>query len=188
MDTHTPAILIVCTANICRSPMAEGLLSRQLDQQGIPAHVASAGLTTEGQPPHPFAVEALQAGWNIDIGDRTSHTLDRQIVEVADLVVTMERHHVREIAALAPDTWPRTFTLKELVSRGNQAGPRLGHIPMDEWLLRVAAGRRPTDLVDVNPDDDISDPIGNSKAVFHRTAEELDDLLARLVDLAWPTL
>ena len=39
-------VLFVCTGNICRSPMAEGLLRQRLETRGIPAHVHSAGFAT----------------------------------------------------------------------------------------------------------------------------------------------
>ena len=83
-------------------------------------------------------------------------------------------------------TFPRTFTLKELVRRGERCGPRRTAQPLDEWLAEVADGRTTSELLGDDPGDDVADPIGMPDAEFERTAVELEGLIERLVGLLCP--
>jgi protein-tyrosine phosphatase len=179
-------VLVVCTANQCRSPMAEAFLAREFEAADVAATVASAGVdATDGRPVVPGVTRALRRS-DVGVDDHVSRRLTRELVDDAALIVTMERAHVREVTLLASDAWPRTFTLKELVRRGEAVGPRGAGEGADEWLVRVHRGRRPQDLVGSNPADDIEDPMGGAPADYERTAEELDALVRRLVDLVAP--
>jgi protein-tyrosine phosphatase len=95
----------------------------------------------------------------------------------------MARNHVREAIVAVPDAWPRSFTLKELVRRGELCGPRRPGQPLDEWLAAVHAGRRLPDLLGDSAVDDVADPIGKPRRAYERTAKELDDLTSRLARL-----
>jgi protein-tyrosine-phosphatase len=97
----------------------------------------------------------------------------------------MAREHLREAVVVHPDAWPRTFTLKELVRRAEQVGPRSPGQPFDEWLEKVHAGRNRLDLLEPAPDDDVADPIGMSDETYQRTAAEIGGLVDRLVALGW---
>jgi protein-tyrosine-phosphatase len=104
-------------------------------------------------------------------------------VAEADLILGMARLHVREAVVLRPDAWPRAFTLKELVRRGEDVGPRALGQSVEEWLLKVHAGRAANDLLGDSRGDDIHDPIGSGRSVYERTAKEIEDLVDRLVAL-----
>ena len=83
----TMNILLLCTGNVCRSPMAEGLL-----RQSLPVHeLFSAGLCAqEGAPADPLAVELMwQLG--VDISAHRARPLCSWMMREADLVLTMER-------------------------------------------------------------------------------------------------
>ena len=77
----------------------------------------------------------------------------------------------------------RTFTLKELVRRGEKVGPRGPREPVSAWLGRVGTGRVVSDLMGEDENDDVADPIGRPPAVYEATAVELDDLTSRFVGL-----
>ena len=173
-------IVLLCTGNVCRSPMAEVLLRERLRAAGVAATVSSAGTWRAGEPASGGSLRAMQAR-GMDLSDHRSRLLDRDAVDGADLVVGMAREHVREVAVLVPELFGRTFTLKELVRRGEAAGPAVG--TLDEWVDRVGAGRRPTDLLGDSPDDDVADPIGLADPEYERTAAEIEDLVDRLVAL-----
>lgn len=164
--------------------MAEAMLSHRLAHLGTPARVTSAGLLEDGMHP-PYEALAVMA----DLGLDTSHHLSRRMTDhmlaEADVVIGMARHHVREAVHLAPQTWPKSFTLKELVRRGEWVGARTHGQPFDEWLAKVHAGRTRAELLGASGDDDVADPIGLPRSAYERTAAEIDDLIARLVDLAW---
>ncbi|MFN0091794.1 MAG: low molecular weight phosphatase family protein [Acidimicrobiales bacterium] len=185
--TAIDRILFVCTANINRSAMAEALLRRQLSEFGVPAQIASAGLLYQGRPASPEAVRALAAR-GVDLGAHRSRLLSADLVGGADLVLAMAREHLREAAVLAPGAFAKTFGLKELIRLGEAGGVRQEHETLAAWLARVGAGRDPSGLLGPSPDDDVSDPVGQPFARFEECAAELDGLVTRFVDLAWPPL
>lgn len=175
-------VLFVCTANQCRSPMAEALLRARLAERGIDGvRVRSAGLLPGGAPATDHARSTVPG-----LDGHVSRTLDADLVADADLVIAMARPHLREAAVLAPGAFDKTFALRDLVRRAEAAGPRAPGEPLAAWVARVAAGRRPADYLADDPADDVADPIGEPLAQYRRTARELDDLLARFVSLAWP--
>jgi protein-tyrosine phosphatase len=175
-------ILLVCTANQCRSPMAEALLRRLFAPAGIGAQVGSAGLLPGGAPATPDAV-ATMAARGVDISDHVSRTLSPDMVRTTPLVLGMARLHVREACVLYGAPIERTFTLKEFVRRSEQAGGREADEAVAAWVGRVGAGRRSSDLVAEDPADDIADPVGRPRAEYEATADELEDLLERFVGL-----
>jgi protein-tyrosine-phosphatase len=162
--------------------MAAALLARRLDDAGLKATVSSAGLLFDGKPVTDHGL-AVMADRGIDTSGHRSRRLDRQLVEGADLVVGMARSHVREVVALVPEALGRTFTLKDLVRRGEESAGRGPDEPLAAWLARLGPGRRPSDLLGDSEADDVADPIGGPRRGYQRTADELDDLTARLARL-----
>jgi protein-tyrosine phosphatase len=164
--------------------MAQGLLAARLAERGVAAEVRSAGSLDGGRPPAPEAV-AVMAERGIDIAGHRSAALEAASVRRADLVIGMAREHVREVVALEPSAWPKCFTLKELVRRASQAGPRPPGQPLPDWLAHLGAGREPAGLLGASQADDVADPVGGALAAFEATAGELAGLVDRLVELAW---
>lgn len=97
-------VLVVCSGNICRSPMAEGLLRHRLrgDEKERMA-VSSAGtLNLEGEPADPDAVAAAaEAG--IDISDHRSRGISAAMVREADLILVMTEEHARRVGRMTAD-------------------------------------------------------------------------------------
>jgi protein-tyrosine phosphatase len=161
--------------------MAEGMLRTLLADHGACADIGSAGLLRGGAPATRHAI-AVMADRGIDISDHVSRTIDQDIVRSAPLIIGMTREHVRAAVGLGADLG-RTFTLRELVRRGEEAGPRRGDESVPDWLARVGAGRSQADLVGNHHEDDIADPVGGPRADYRETVGELDVLLRRLVAL-----
>jgi protein-tyrosine phosphatase len=169
--------------------MAEALLRHRLVEAGVEATVSSAGLLTGGRPATGHGVAAM-ASRGLDLKGHRSRQLAIPLVQRADLIIGMAREHVREVAVTDPPALARTFTLKELVRAAEAKGARGADESFDEWLARLAVGRRRDQLVGVGHDRafDIADPVGRGRADYEATADEIDGLLARLVELAWPAL
>ena len=96
-------ILIICTGNICRSPMAEGLLYHMLpDTLKGTVVVRSAGTNAyDGLEAEPFAVRAL-LDRGIDISSHRSRVIDDIMLADADLILTMEQMHREYVRQLLP--------------------------------------------------------------------------------------
>jgi protein-tyrosine phosphatase len=165
--------------------MAAALLRSSLAARGVEADVSSAGLFRGGVPASPGSVKAM-ARRGLDLDDHRSRTVTPDLLEGADLVIGMARLHVREAVLAVPDVWPRAFTLKDLVRRGAAAGPRPPQEAMADWLARLHEGRRRAELIGDDPVDDVADPVGGPDRLYLETATELEDLVGRLVDLAFP--
>ncbi|WP_228201457.1 low molecular weight protein-tyrosine-phosphatase [Flaviflexus ciconiae] len=95
-------ILIVCTGNICRSPMGEIVLREKLAQAGISAEVDSVGVSSEehGRGVDTRAARVLrEAGY--DVPRRSARKVTSQDLEDSDLVLAMTVGHAKELGALA---------------------------------------------------------------------------------------
>jgi protein-tyrosine-phosphatase len=114
--TDQRLILVVCTGNLCRSPMAEAFLGDLLRKQGKDAMymVRSAGTWThDGLSVSALAVQAM-AEKGLDIAGHRSHLVSPQDVEKAALIITMGDEHKEALLAEFPGARDRTFLLSEL--------------------------------------------------------------------------
>src|SRR5580698_11285511 len=105
-------VLFVCTGNICRSPMAEGIF-RHIMKGRRDIQVMSAGIgAMEGQPPSPHAVQAVRE-LGIDISKQRSRQLTADLVQEADYIFGMTHSHVDTVMLLYPQAAEKTFLLRE---------------------------------------------------------------------------
>lgn len=185
MPSQSPTtIVVLCSANQCRSPMAQALLLRRLATLNAPVTVGSAGLLQDGDPP-PAEVVSVMAGYGLDVTPHRSHRVTAADLAQADLILGMAREHIRHAVVLAPPSWPRAFTLKELLRRGKKTGPRMPGEPLAEWLSRVHEGRTHAALLGDSPLDDVADPVGGPPQAYAVTAALLDELVTGLAELGW---
>jgi protein-tyrosine-phosphatase len=91
-------ILVVCTGNICRSPMAEGLIKDMLPK-AVQAQisVSSAGThAIHGNQASDFAVQVMQSH-GVDIAGHRARMLSKPMLKNADLILVMETNHLKYI-------------------------------------------------------------------------------------------
>jgi protein-tyrosine phosphatase len=179
-------VLFICTGNLCRSPSAAWFLGQRINRYGPPdVTVESAGtLGSLAEIPEKLILEGEAFGLNFN--GHVSRKVDREAIARADLIIGMAREHVREIVLADNPSFSKTFTLREFVRRGEEAGPRPADESLEEWLLHVGASRRHIDLIGDSPLDDTPDPMGGFSEDYRRMLEEVDALTSRLHALVWP--
>ncbi|MBK9233081.1 MAG: low molecular weight protein arginine phosphatase [Anaerolineae bacterium] len=127
-------VLFVCTGNVCRSPMATGLLRHRLQELGLAdqVSVASAGVyALVGQPASANAVTTL-AQRGIDIGDHVAHSLEIADVKTADIVLVMEEAHRRSIFYATPQHLGKVYLLTEMSGQHHDVKDPYGQ-PLPEY-------------------------------------------------------
>jgi protein-tyrosine phosphatase len=107
------AILVVCEGNICRSPMAEGLLAAALPD----VTVRSAGLgAVIGAPADETALQ-LMSERGVDISAHRARQITRQMCLESDMVFVMEREQRQRLEKTYPEVCGRVFLLGEPVNK-----------------------------------------------------------------------
>lgn len=158
---------MVCTGNLCRSPMAEGVFRHEVQQRGCDIEVASTGTWAHwGSPATPEAVEVLRAR-GIDLSGHQSRGLDPQELKEADVVVGMTSVHRREILQVAPEVEGKLILMKELVELAIE-----GDLPdsSEARLERLLGAPRPQWRRALDLDDPIGKPIG----AYERTVAQIE--------------
>lgn len=115
------SVMLVCTGNICRSPLAEGLLRQHLPQ----LRVYSSGLAAMvGQPATAPTLEVAQS-MGVDIGAHRAQQINAFLVQSAQLILTAELRQKQEIERLYPLSRGRVFRICE-AGREDIPDPYLG--------------------------------------------------------------
>ncbi len=106
-------VLLICTGNTCRSPMAEGLFKQMLRDKDIKdVEVSSAGIAAyEGDPVSEYAVAVLTE-LGIDISAHRAKQLTPFMLEEADLILVMTPSHAKAILTQGETIHNKTKILK----------------------------------------------------------------------------
>lgn len=195
-------IIAVCTGNICRSPLAEHLLTARLADLDV--RVFSAGTRARsgmGVTTETAQIALAYGGSPHEIADHRARFLTEDLLQSADLALAMAREHRRQIVEMTPSFSRKTFTVRELarlVSGIPDAellsaadGDSESSDPTERLaaMLRVVAGRRGTLAPAGAEDDDVIDPYRRSSRTYEVSASQLTAALPpveRLVRLSFP--
>ncbi len=180
-------VLMVCTANQCRSPMAEQMLTVTLERLRLDDNwwVSSAGVNAvDGRPAHPLTRRVMnERGTSLE--SWTSCRLTADAVDDADLILTAEADHRRQVVTMAPRAVNRTFPLLQFAALA-QLTPPVHALRSRAGPELVAAISQARDHLQTQRGGayDLADPVGRRIGAFRlcadRTAEAISTILAPL--------
>ena len=134
--SEAPGILIVCTGNLCRSPLAEVLLRRELAAEHVPAEISSAGLAAPLGASPDRRLRRVAGDLGVDVDDHRSRPASVGDLRAADLILTMTNEQTAQVLSARP-VGRRS---RGDAARGGVAGGRRGR-PGDA-VRRVGAPAR----------------------------------------------
>jgi protein-tyrosine phosphatase len=97
-------ILFVCLGNICRSPLAKGIMEDKIEKLGLDAKADSAGFESfhRGDPADPRSV-AVAAAHGIDLSDHIARMFTARDFDRFDRIYVMDRNNYEDVLRLARD-------------------------------------------------------------------------------------
>jgi protein-tyrosine phosphatase len=130
-------ILIVCTGNICRSPVAAAILQDRLQKRGLTDwRVSSAGTwTQEKQSASQYSVE-IMSEQDLDITDHQAKMIEYDHIKNSDLVLCMESGHKEALKIEFPTQAKKIHLLSEMIDRNYSISDPYGR-PKDAYYRMV---------------------------------------------------
>lgn len=168
-------VLVVCTGNVCRSPLVERMMQSGFDAI-VPGaiRVHSAGTQALVGSPTTQEIAGLAEQMGIDMGDFRAQQLQMTQVQDADLVLALDRGHRATVVELVPQALRKTFTLRELARILPQVPVERGAWPQERWRSAVVWAARRRRAVAGEPDaDDVVDPYRQPDSVLWEMAGQL---------------
>ena len=186
MSDASFTILTVCTANLCRSPMAEAIINDQLTSVRWPEpwSVSSSGtMVGAASDMHPLARMTL-AERHIAPSPWQITPITAGTIATADLILTAEIGHRRAVVSLYPGAVRRTFTLlrfAELAEAASRSGAvsRCGADLIQHCLVASTKSAPGQDHLY-----DLRDPIGGDASEFRTCADLIQKSVAQIFRLA----
>lgn len=184
-DSRARGILFVCTGNICRSPYAERRLRQLLPDTGV--SVASAGTAAVvGSDIEPETSTQLHRR-GADVTGFAAQLVTAQLLDEAELVLTMTRAHRGEVARLRPAAMRRIYSLGDFADLCRSSKSWRPISPSSPWLPQIAAeaaAARGTIAPRAPSEVDVVDSYGGSMRVYSDAFARIESFL----DVIVPTL
>lgn len=182
---HAGSILVVCTGNLCRSPMAELMLRRGLGSEGIVVSSAGTGpIPSQRMDPRAASIARVES---LDPDGFEPRLLTAGIIEQADLVLAAAKHHRAAVVALSPRALAFTFTLREFAAlAGRVTDEELRSDRAESWIgqaIRAVAGHRGEVRFERERDLDVLDPYRRSDRAFEIMRDDLAAAVSPIVTL-----
>jgi protein-tyrosine phosphatase len=168
-------LLVVCTANLVRSPFAAAALTRSIPRYYT---IDSAGLAAAEGEEIPSDVLQDMRRYVLDLSKHRSRQVTQSDVRRSALILGMTEAHRDALQTMVPAATPRTFTFTEFVRLAENV-PRLSeHDGVDTFVAAVHRQRPRTEAAVAR--EDIDDPLGRSAGRMRACIDELADLAERM--------
>jgi protein-tyrosine phosphatase len=145
-------VLFICTGNTCRSPMAEAIFNKMLQNRELSSHEiksTSAGLyALDNAEATPQAIEVMR-NVGIDLSQHRSRSVDEKMLQEVDLILTMTRHHCHQLQESFPHVQHKVYTLAEYAGL---------------------------------PEEDVSDPYGQDTEAYRSARQQIESFLKRIIN------
>ncbi len=127
-------ILLVCTGNVCRSPMAAALLQAKAAEKGQKDLfvITSAGTWAQEGETASLTAQAIMRRRGLSLDGHRGRTITRMMLEQVDLVLVMTQHHRDSLAAEFPSARRKIHLFSELVGQQYDISDPYGGTP-DEY-------------------------------------------------------
>ena len=109
------SVLFICSANICRSPMAMGLLRSMVEDSSDQWKIESSGVWDMGDQPAALNTQLVLQERGIDLNDHASRTITGTMLSEFNLVLVMEANHKEVLKLAFPEYTDRIYMLSEMV-------------------------------------------------------------------------
>ena len=126
IDNFKHSVLFVCAANICRSPMAMGLLRSIIDDQEENWIVESAGVWALENQPAARYTQSLLNQRGVDLSKHSSKLVTFEMVDNFNLILVMERNQKEALRTAFPKQAPKIFMLSEMVGETDEIVDPIG--------------------------------------------------------------
>jgi protein-tyrosine-phosphatase len=128
------SVLFVCTANICRSPMASAILIYKVSKLGELEdwRIESAGTwAIEGAPAVQNTQLTMSTLYKMDISDHRSRMVNREMLSSFNLILTMEKGHKEALRVEFPQLAERVYLVSEMVGENKEIQDPIGGTSFD---------------------------------------------------------
>lgn len=147
-------IMFICTGNICRSAMAEGMMRKLVIENNIDVEIYSCGIYAETGDFATYNAAQVAKEYNADISSHRATNIRESKIEEMDLILCATTSHKQSVLYLYPNLQGKVYTMKEYAK------------------------------LDKNGQDmDIKDPWGYDEVVYRKCASEIEECLEKIVEI-----
>ena len=147
-------IMFICTGNICRSAMAEGMMKKLIKENNIDAEIYSCGIYAETGDYATYNAQEAASEYGADISNHRATNIRDSKIEEMDIILCATISHKQSVLYLHPELEGKVFTMKEYAK------------------------------LDKNGQDmDIKDPWGYDEFVYRKCAGEIEECLEKIMKI-----